>query len=291
MASEWYYSLGTERKGPVPTNTLIQLARDGVVTPSTLVWKKGVKDWIPAAKVAGLFPSEEPPPLPAGAKYEPTPGPSTNDPVSEAKKLTEPPIPKMAYGAIEPISANQAAAELSEIQKASASSTESPKPAVKIDGTVPKLHSLPKTKRFTKAIYVVCAVVIGAFFLPLIFHGPVSTRVQPAIPCPQCGGSGASCVCWYCAGSGFKRDGTKCGYCNGRGVNEPCSYCGGSGQKTAAYKLYICPLCNGLGTSLTPCPRCDGSGIDPTGGRCSSCKGSKLGNCPKCDGTGKAYGP
>lgn len=56
---EWYYAVGTERKGPVSDDDLRRLAQEGVVTASTLVWREGMAQWQPYA-------GDAPPPL-AGA--------------------------------------------------------------------------------------------------------------------------------------------------------------------------------------------------------------------------------
>jgi uncharacterized RDD family membrane protein YckC len=47
---DWYYSVGGERRGPVPEEELMRLAYSGVVIDSTLVWKQGMADWRPFAE-------------------------------------------------------------------------------------------------------------------------------------------------------------------------------------------------------------------------------------------------
>lgn len=54
----WYYSRGDERVGPITSRDLKALAEAGDVTPETLIWRQGLKDWVPALKVKGLFPAE-----------------------------------------------------------------------------------------------------------------------------------------------------------------------------------------------------------------------------------------
>jgi len=51
----WYYSRGDERVGPIRSRELKSLAESGDILPETLVWKQGLKDWVPARKVNGLF--------------------------------------------------------------------------------------------------------------------------------------------------------------------------------------------------------------------------------------------
>jgi membrane protease subunit (stomatin/prohibitin family) len=47
----WYYAVGTERRGPVDTSSLEQLVAAGGVSPSTLLWRSGMKDWVPASGI------------------------------------------------------------------------------------------------------------------------------------------------------------------------------------------------------------------------------------------------
>lgn len=55
MATEWYYSKGEQRFGPVSVTELRQLSSSGDIELSDLVWKEGMSDWVPASKVKGLF--------------------------------------------------------------------------------------------------------------------------------------------------------------------------------------------------------------------------------------------
>ncbi len=49
----WYYAVGQEQKGPVTEDQLHALAKDGVVTPDTLVWRDGLADWQPYRTLGG----------------------------------------------------------------------------------------------------------------------------------------------------------------------------------------------------------------------------------------------
>ncbi len=60
--SEWYFSIHGEQFGPVSSKELRQMAATGRLKPSDLVWRPGLKTWVPAARIKGLFPS--PPGLP-----------------------------------------------------------------------------------------------------------------------------------------------------------------------------------------------------------------------------------
>jgi hypothetical protein len=60
MAStEWYYAHDGQQAGPVSAVELKQLADAGKLRPDDLVWQEGVKDWIPARKVKGLFDAKQ----------------------------------------------------------------------------------------------------------------------------------------------------------------------------------------------------------------------------------------
>lgn len=54
MASQWYCSSQGEQKGPVDSTTLEDLIAAGIVTPSSLVWHKGMAKWTPASRVPEL---------------------------------------------------------------------------------------------------------------------------------------------------------------------------------------------------------------------------------------------
>ncbi len=65
---QWFYSKSGQRNGPVAGSVLKQLARSGELSVGDLVWREGMSEWAPAAKVKGLFPENvvavAPPPLP-----------------------------------------------------------------------------------------------------------------------------------------------------------------------------------------------------------------------------------
>lgn len=48
---EWYYTAGSERRGPVDAATLEALAARGEVTRESLVWNETMPDWAPYADV------------------------------------------------------------------------------------------------------------------------------------------------------------------------------------------------------------------------------------------------
>jgi len=59
----WFYALDGEQKGPVDRNMLCRLARDQSIAGSTLVWRAGMPDWIPASDVPGLISTPAAPPV------------------------------------------------------------------------------------------------------------------------------------------------------------------------------------------------------------------------------------
>ena len=44
---EWYYAVGTDRKGPVSEEEFQRLVGQGVITSGTLVWREGMANWQP----------------------------------------------------------------------------------------------------------------------------------------------------------------------------------------------------------------------------------------------------
>ncbi len=57
--NSWYYAKDGQQNGPVPLEDLVRLVGTGTVAPTDLVWREGMKDWLPAAQVNELAP---PPP-------------------------------------------------------------------------------------------------------------------------------------------------------------------------------------------------------------------------------------
>jgi uncharacterized RDD family membrane protein YckC len=57
--AEWYYLRNGQQAGPVGSGQLKQLAARGGLQPHDLVWRDGLSNWVPAARVKGLFPDAE----------------------------------------------------------------------------------------------------------------------------------------------------------------------------------------------------------------------------------------
>lgn len=73
--ADWFYTSKGTQSGPVDFETLRGMAARGELdAEKDLVWSSGMKDWILAGKLAGLF-DQPPPPLPiVGPDFEPEPG-------------------------------------------------------------------------------------------------------------------------------------------------------------------------------------------------------------------------
>jgi len=104
---EWHYQLKGETAGTVSPEELLEKAQSGEITPETLVWRRGMRRWVPARKVKGLFdavaspqprrpaPKSAPPPLPKARKRA---GQAAERPAGAAKKtrLTWPDVAGVA---------------------------------------------------------------------------------------------------------------------------------------------------------------------------------------------------
>jgi hypothetical protein len=64
MASQWYYMDQGQRRGPLSSVQLKELADSGRLQPTDLLWKEGLAKWEAAGNVKGLFATATPPPLP-----------------------------------------------------------------------------------------------------------------------------------------------------------------------------------------------------------------------------------
>jgi hypothetical protein len=53
----WFYLVNDVQAGPVSTAKLRELAANGHLKPSDLIWREGIKDWIEARMVKDLFPA------------------------------------------------------------------------------------------------------------------------------------------------------------------------------------------------------------------------------------------
>ncbi len=60
MSEQWFYSRGGAVVGPVSAVDLKLLASSGQIGPADLVWKEGMRDWVPAEQLKGLFDAPAP---------------------------------------------------------------------------------------------------------------------------------------------------------------------------------------------------------------------------------------
>jgi uncharacterized RDD family membrane protein YckC len=56
---EWYYLRDGQQIGPVGSKELKSLADRGRLQPTDLIWRDGLPNWVPAARVKGLFPETD----------------------------------------------------------------------------------------------------------------------------------------------------------------------------------------------------------------------------------------
>jgi hypothetical protein len=73
MATEWFYARGDQKHGPVSSAELSQLARNGKLLRTDLIWKEGMSQWRPAGEAAKLFEGvTNPEPAPSNTASPPT---------------------------------------------------------------------------------------------------------------------------------------------------------------------------------------------------------------------------
>lgn len=59
---EWFYAIDKQQHGPVSAEQLAELVRQGTVTGTTLVWHKGMPEWLPYEKATAPSPGNSPSP-------------------------------------------------------------------------------------------------------------------------------------------------------------------------------------------------------------------------------------
>lgn len=72
MEKQWWYSFGSERKGPVTGEELCALIGNGALSSQHLVWKKGFDNWLPISEVSEFSDAlcAIPPELPGHTSHE-----------------------------------------------------------------------------------------------------------------------------------------------------------------------------------------------------------------------------
>ena len=79
MTDHWYYAKQGQRLGPISSQNLKQLAASGQITPTDLIWRKGMANWTPAEKVKGLTFASPPPLTPPSIRQPPASANSADD--------------------------------------------------------------------------------------------------------------------------------------------------------------------------------------------------------------------
>jgi membrane protease subunit (stomatin/prohibitin family) len=66
QTASYFLGIGGQQQGPFDAQALVAKAREGVLTRTTLAWKPGMANWVPAETVPELQPlfANQPPPLP-----------------------------------------------------------------------------------------------------------------------------------------------------------------------------------------------------------------------------------
>lgn len=84
--SEWYYAHNNEPLGPISDDLFYQLRTTGTIDPETLVWREGMRDWIPLAQ---LPQASDPVPSPRPAASVSSPRVSTTGRPKPSETITE----------------------------------------------------------------------------------------------------------------------------------------------------------------------------------------------------------
>jgi hypothetical protein len=78
MGEQWYCNRGSQRFGPFSPAQLKQLARDGKLRPTDLLWKEGMSQAVPAQQAGALFPNAAAEKKSAGDEASSTRRPATS---------------------------------------------------------------------------------------------------------------------------------------------------------------------------------------------------------------------
>ncbi len=85
MGDQWYCNRGSKRFGPFSPAQLKQLARDGKLRPTDLLWKEGMPQPVPAGRAGALFPNAAAEKQSGGGEASSMPRPvATSTPASPA---------------------------------------------------------------------------------------------------------------------------------------------------------------------------------------------------------------
>lgn len=84
--ANWYYLQGDETIGPLPAAELRRLFRAGKLGSETLVWRAGMKDWVPASSLGVAAAATPAPPPPPGKRTSQPAASPTENPDPEADR-------------------------------------------------------------------------------------------------------------------------------------------------------------------------------------------------------------
>lgn len=98
----WFYAQNDERKGPISQDDLLAKFSSGELTPQSLVWRKGMPEWLPAAQTEGLLEGQGGVTVTAQAE---APVPTLGSVVSSSPAPTGPQVylPSVTVGPIGPV--------------------------------------------------------------------------------------------------------------------------------------------------------------------------------------------
>lgn len=64
---QWFVSVEGQQHGPYSGEQLVEFTQTGNITRESMVWTEGMAEWLPAARIDGLFPAEAQAPVAAAA--------------------------------------------------------------------------------------------------------------------------------------------------------------------------------------------------------------------------------
>lgn len=107
---EWFYAKNGQQLGPVSSQEIESLIKDGTISADSLVWREGMAEWKPANEVltipaASEQPTSSPDPEPAASQPEPAasePEPAASQPEPAPAQVAAPAQPHAAGSPIAP---------------------------------------------------------------------------------------------------------------------------------------------------------------------------------------------
>ncbi len=100
MAAGWFVTRGQKKSGPFSSEQLKQLASQGKLQPTDMVWREGMSSWKPAGEIKGLYPTAAPVSSPMPSAVAPAP-PNTSS-VEQGSPFEFAPPPQYDQGVQSP---------------------------------------------------------------------------------------------------------------------------------------------------------------------------------------------